>query len=332
MPAPRDDLQWISTFLDAQAADLGAAHNTLLAYGRDLKDVAAWLAARQIGFETASRDQIESYLIACDAEGLSRATRARRLSAIKQIYRFAFDEGWRDDNPAIQIKGPGRQKSLPKTLEVIEVDKLLDAARQSGRNLPDRIRNTCLMELLYATGMRVSELVGLPVTAARGDPRMLLVLGKGGKERMVPLSPPARDALAAWLAHRDKAEEAAVAKGAPPSRYLFPSRGKSGHLTRHRFYLLIKEFAVTAGISPEAVSPHTLRHAFATHLLANGADLRAIQALLGHADIATTEIYTHVLDARLSELVLEHHPLARGTAAASKRGAPDTDTDAATDD
>ncbi|UWR65963.1 site-specific tyrosine recombinase XerD [Phaeobacter inhibens] len=309
--APQDDLQWIATFLDAQAADLGAARNTLLAYGRDLKDVASWLGHKNLGFGSASRDDIEAYLIACDAEGLARATRARRLSAIKQIYRFAFDEGWRSDNPAIQIKGPGRQKALPKTLEVIEVDRLLDAARQSGRNLSDRLRNTCMMELLYATGMRVSELVGLPVAAARGDPRMLLVLGKGGKERMVPLSPPARDALATWLTTRDAAEEAAVAKGAAPSRFLFPSRGKSGHLTRHRFYLLIKEFAVAGGLPPEAVSPHTLRHAFATHLLTNGADLRAIQALLGHADIATTEIYTHVLDARLSELVLEHHPLAR---------------------
>ncbi|ATG39415.1 site-specific tyrosine recombinase XerD [Phaeobacter piscinae] len=309
--APQDDLQWIATFLDAQAADLGAARNTLLAYGRDLKDVASWLAHKNRAFGSASRDDIEAYLIACDAEGLARATRARRLSAIKQIYRFAFDEGWRSDNPAIQIKGPGRKKALPKTLEVIEVDRLLDAARQSGRSTADRLRNTCLMELLYATGMRVSELVGLPVAAARGDPRMLLVLGKGGKERMVPLSPPARDALAAWLTTRDAAEEAAVGKGAAPSRFLFPSRGKSGHLTRHRFYLLIKEFAVTGGLPPEAVSPHTLRHAFATHLLTNGADLRAIQALLGHADIATTEIYTHVLDARLSELVLEHHPLAR---------------------
>ncbi|AHD09749.1 site-specific tyrosine recombinase XerD [Phaeobacter gallaeciensis] len=322
---PQDDLQWIANFLDAQAADLGAARNTLLAYGRDLKDVANWLGHKSLSFGSASRDDIEAYLIACDAEGLARATRARRLSAIKQIYRFAFDEGWRSDNPAIQIKGPGRQKALPKTLEVIEVDRLLDAARQSGRSTADRLRNTCLMELLYATGMRVSELVGLPVAAARGDPRMLLVLGKGGKERMVPLSPPARDALAAWLTTRDAAEEAAVAKGAAPSRFLFPSRGKSGHLTRHRFYLLIKEFAVTGGLPPEAVSPHTLRHAFATHLLTNGADLRAIQTLLGHADIATTEIYTHVLDARLSELVLEHHPLARKDIGSDKPPQPGDD-------
>ena len=167
------------------------------------------------------------------------------------------------------------------------------------------------MELLYATGMRVTELVSLPVTAARGDPRMLLVSGKGGKERMVPLSPPARAALAEWLAARDQLQEAKRAKGQPISRFLFPSHGKLGHLTRHRFYLLIKELAVAGGVSPAKVTPHTLRHAFATHLLANGADLRSIQTLLGHADVSTTEIYTHVLDERLSELVLGHHPLAR---------------------
>ncbi len=311
MSGPASDELWISTFLQAQAAELGAATNTLLAYGRDLKDFATWLEHRKTSFEQADRDRIEAYLIDCDAQGLSRATRARRLSAIKQLYRFAFEEGWRQANPAIQIKGPGRKKQLPKTLDVPEVDRLLEAARQTGRSPADRIRNTCLMELLYATGMRVTELVSLPVSSARGDPRMLLVLGKGGKERMVPLSPPARDALAVWLEERDKAEDASVEKGGTRSKFLFPSRGKSGHLTRHRFFLLVKELAVQGGVSPEKVTPHTLRHAFATHLLANGADLRSIQTLLGHADIATTEIYTHVLDERLSELVLEHHPLAK---------------------
>ncbi len=300
--------QWISTFLDAQAAELGAATNTLLAYGRDLKDVADWAAHRKLHFATLDQADVEAYLIHCDAQGLSRATRARRLSAIRQLFRFAFEEGWRTDNPAIQIKGPGRAARLPKTLDVVEVDRLLDAARTTGR---DRLRNTCLMELLYATGMRVSELVSLPVSAARGDPRMLLIRGKGGKERMVPLSPPARTALAEWLAHRDAAEAEGRENGQPASRFLFPSRGKSGHLTRHRFYLLIKELTVAGGVSPDKVTPHTLRHAFATHLLANGADLRSIQTLLGHADVATTEIYTHVLDERLRELVLEHHPLAR---------------------
>lgn len=311
MTGPAQNTGWISTFLDAQAAELGAATNTLLAYGRDLKDFASWIEHRGDTFAGATRDAIEAYLIALDAQGLAKSTRARRLSAVKQLFRFAFEEGWREDNPAIQIRGPGRDQRLPKTLEVVEVDRLLEAARNSGRNPHDRLRNSCLMELLYATGMRVTELVSLPVTAARGDPRMLLISGKGGKERMVPLSPPARAALAEWLAARDQVQEAKRAKGQPASRFLFPSRGKLGHLTRHRFYLLIKELAVAGGVSPAKVTPHTLRHAFATHLLANGADLRSIQTLLGHADVSTTEIYTHVLDERLSELVLEHHPLAR---------------------
>ncbi len=301
----------IATFLEAQAAELDAARNTQLAYARDLKDFANWIGVRELDLMAVRQADIEGYLIDLDGQGLSRATRARRLSAIRQFYRFAFEEGWRQDNPAIRIKGPGRDKRLPKTLSEEEVDRLLDAAKAEGRGT-DPLRNSCLMELLYATGMRVSELVSLPVEAARGDPRMLLIRGKGGKERMVPLSPPARSALAEWLAVRDRTEDLAkVEQGTTPSKFLFPSRGKAGHLTRHRFYGLVKELAVAAGISPGKVTPHTLRHAFATHLLARGADLRAIQTLLGHADIATTEIYTHVLDERLKELVLEHHPLAK---------------------
>lgn len=302
---------WISSFLEAQAAELGAATNTQLAYGRDLKDFDAFLARRARDFAGAAKADVEAYLVHCDAQGFAKSTRARRLSAIKQLYRFAFEEGLRTDNPAIQIAGPGQDKRLPKILSEAEVDQLLEAARASGRSQADQTRNTCLMELLYATGMRVSELVGLPISATRGDPRLLLIMGKGGKERMVPLSPPARAALADWLLVRDKQDDAAQAKKQPLSRFLFPSRSASGHLTRHRFYLLIKEFAVAGGVDPSKVTPHTLRHAFATHLLAHGADLRAIQTMLGHADVATTEIYTHVLEERLSELVLEHHPLAK---------------------
>lgn len=301
---------WISPFLEVQAAELGAAENTLLAYGRDLLDYESWLLGKGHDAESASRRDIEAYLVNCDAQGLAQATRARRLSAIKQLYRFAFEEGYRTDNPAIEIKGPGRAKRLPKTLSHDEVDALLLAARAHGRKPEDHQRNACLMELLYATGMRVSELVALPVMAARGDPRMLLVLGKGGKERMVPLSPPAREALAIWLQTRDRMDEETRKKDTPPSRFLFPSRSKAGHMTRQRFFLLIKDFAAAAGINPAKVTPHTLRHAFATHLLAGGADLRSIQVMLGHADVATTEIYTHVLDERLKALVLEHHPLA----------------------
>ncbi len=312
MAGPAAAQDWISVFLEAQAAELGAARNTLLAYGRDLKDFTDWLTRQGASPGTAEQAQIEAYLVNCDAQGLAKSTRARRLSSIKQLYRFAYEEGWRPDNPALRITGPGKDRRLPKTLSVDEVDRLLSAARSTGRTEADRLRNTCLMELLYATGMRVSELVSLPVAATRGDPGLLLILGKGGKERMVPLSPPARSALAVWLTKRDAAEEAQVKTGKRASPFLFPSRSADGYLTRHRFYLLIKDIAVRAGVSPAKVTPHTLRHAFATHLLANGADLRSIQTLLGHADVGTTEIYTHVLEERLSRLVLEHHPLAGG--------------------
>ncbi|MCL3882600.1 site-specific tyrosine recombinase XerD [Marivita sp. GX14005] len=306
------DAHLVSGFLEAQAAERGAANNTQLAYARDLSDFSAWLAHSKSDLATAQKADVEAYLVHCDAQGLAKSTRARRLSAIKQLYRFCFEEGLRADNPAVQISGPGRDKRLPKTVSTEEVDRLLDAARAHGRSAADRLRNACLMELLYATGMRVSELVSLPLSAAKGDPRMLLIRGKGGKERMVPLSPPARMALREWLAQRMADEDAARMAGKPESGFLFPSRGKSGHLTRHAFYILIKDLAVRAGVSPDKVTPHTLRHAFATHLLANGADLRAIQTFLGHADVSTTEIYTHVLEERLRELVLDHHPLAKG--------------------
>lgn len=300
------DKHLISAFIDAQAAELGAATNTQLAYARDLGFFADWVAGVGKTFVTVMQDDIEAFLIECEAQGLAKSTRARRLSAIKQLFRFGFEEGWRSDNPALRISGPGQSKHLPQTLSEADVDKLLQTARTMGR---DTVRNTCLMELLYATGMRVSELVSLPVAAARGNPQMLLVRGKGGKERMVPLSPPARDALHAWLALRDQAEQKAMENGKPESAFLFPSRGKTGHLTRIRFFQIVKKLAVQAGVRSDHVTPHTLRHAFATHLLARGADLRSIQTLLGHADVSTTEIYTHVLDERLRELVTQHHPL-----------------------
>jgi len=301
--------QWTGAFLEAQAAEQGAARNTLEAYARDLADYGAWLARKKLAPDTAQQTDIERYLVDLEAQGLAKSTRARRLSAVKQLYRFAFEDRLRADNPAMQIKGPGRDARLPKTLSEEEVDRLLVASREVGRNARDRCRNTCLMELLYATGMRVTELVSLPIAAARGNPQMLMIRGKGGKERMVPLSPPARAAVQDWLAMLDASAEVDRASGKVQSPYAFASSGKAGHLTRHRFYVLIKELAVHGGVSPAKVTPHTLRHAFATHLLANGADLMAIQALLGHADVATTEIYTHVLDARLQALVLEHHPL-----------------------
>ena len=297
-------LQWISNFLEAQTAEFGATRNTQAAYGRDLKDFLSFLEYNGADFASADRSMVESYLIQCDAIGLATSTRARRLSSIKQLYRFAFEEDLRKDNPAIQVRGPGKKKQLPKLMTVQDVEKLLQTSRSMPKQRTDKIRLTCLMELLYATGMRVTELVGLPAAAARGNPQMILVCGKGGKERMVPLSPGARSAIKLWLALRDQDETSSK------SLFLFPSRGKDGHLTRIWFYQQIKKLADVAGVDPNKVTPHSLRHAFATHLLAGGADLRSIQTLLGHADIATTEIYTHIQDKRLSELVLKHHPLA----------------------
>ena len=305
--------RWILTFLEAQAAEQDAARNTQLAYGRDLLAFSDWLTDHGQTFATASRDNVEGYLIFCEAAGLSAATRARRLSAIRQIYRFAKEEGWRDDNPAIRITGPGASRHLPKTLSQDDMTRIVEASREFGRTPRDRCRNLALVELLYATGMRVSELVELPVAAVRGDPRMILVKGKGDKERLVPLSSPSKVAIAAWLDHRNVEDEAARAAVKPISKFLFPGPGAAGHLTRQHFYLLIKDIAASGGVDPSRVTPHTLRHAFATHLLAGGADLRVIQTLLGHADLATTEIYTHVLEDQLKELVLTRHPLARKT-------------------
>ena len=296
---------WISNFLEAQAAELGAARNTQEAYGRDLKDFLSFLESRGAGFATADRAMVEDYLVQCEVIGLATATKARRLSSIKQLYRFAFEEDLRKDNPAIQVRGPRKDKRLPKSLSLQEVEQLLQTAHTMPKQRADKMRLTCLMDLLYATGMRVTELVSLPVAAVRGNPDMILVRGKGGKERMVPLSPGARDAVILWLSLRDQDE------AHTKSTFLFPSRGKQGHLTRIWFFQQIKKLALMAGVNAEKVTPHSLRHAFATHLLAGGADLRSIQTLLGHADIATTEIYTHIQYERLRELVLEHHPLAQ---------------------
>jgi len=304
-------MHWIETFLEAIQAERDAADNTILAYARDLREFESHLGKTGDNFKTATRKNVEDYIVALETRGMAAATRARHLSAVRQLFRFAFEEGWRPDDPSAQIKGPRKKRHLPKTLSEADVERMLETATNTGRNVADRLRNTCLMQLLYATGMRVTELVSLPVAAVRGNPEMLFVKGKGGKERMVPLSSPAKMATAAYLVNLDKRAGLATIKGIPPSKFLFPSNGKSGHLTRIRFYTLIKEIALNAGLDPAMVTPHTLRHAFATHLLANGADLRVIQMLLGHADIATTEIYTHVLDEKLKSLVLEHHPMAQ---------------------
>jgi integrase/recombinase XerD len=302
--------KWIKPFLETIYAQQNASENTISAYAADLSEFHEYLTEKQTNFKIANRSDIEGYLINLHTRGMAQATRARRLSAVRQLYRFAFEEGLRKDDPTAQIRGPKKRRHLPKTLSQEDVERLLGAAQKTGRTKHDLLRNSCLMQLIYATGMRVTELVSLPVTSVRGNPEMILVRGKGGKERIVPLSPASKMAIAAWLITRDAAEEVNAAKGKTASRFLFPSAGKLGHLTRIRFYTLVKEIAVIAGINPETVTPHTLRHAFATHLLAGGADLRVIQILLGHADVATTEIYTHVLDENQKSLVLTHHPLA----------------------
>ncbi|MCY4303401.1 MAG: tyrosine recombinase [Aestuariivita sp.] len=306
-----DCKNWISQFLEAQAAELGTSINTQLAYGRDLVHFSQWLKSQGEKIANASHSSIESYLSHCIDVGLASSTRARRLSAIKQLYHFAFEEGWREDIPSIKISGPRSQKKLPGALTEAQVEQILETSGKFGRSHRDRIRNKCLLELLYATGMRVSELVSLPTSVVRGDPQILLIRGKGDRERLVPLSLTAKQALAKWLDVLDASEETSRKSDGLPQRFLFPSRSKTGHLTRHRFYHLIKMIATVASVPADLVTPHALRHAFATHLLANGADLRAIQTMLGHADISTTEIYTHVLQERLVNLVNENHPLAK---------------------
>jgi integrase/recombinase XerD len=299
---------WPAAFLDAMAAQRGAAANTLAAYARDLDDLGAFLAGRGRDWAGAMRADLSDWLVDLDLRGMAAATRARRLSAARRFFAFVHEEGWRADDPAARLSGPRRARPLPRALSVEDVDRMFAAVEGYAEGAA-RLRARCLLELVYATGMRASELVDLPAAAARGDPEALLVRGKGGRERLTPLTPPARAALADWLAARDAAE-AARPRGAKPSPWLFPSHGAGGRLTRAGFFAMVRGIAAAAGLDPAAVSPHALRHAFATHLLANGADLRSIQELLGHADVSTTEIYTHVLDARLKALVARH-PLAR---------------------
>jgi integrase/recombinase XerD len=296
-------------FLDMLAAERGAAANTLAAYRRDLDDFSDHLSGAGRRIADATSDDLRGYLAALGKRGFKATSLARRLSAIRQLYRFLFAEGHRKDDPAAVLEGPRRGQSLPKVLTVAEVDRLLEAARLA-RDAEDasrleRIRAarmTCLLEVLYATGLRVSELVTLPASAARPAQQMLIVRGKGDKERMVPLNDAAKRAMADYLGLLAEA-------GRGGSKWLYPSFGESGHLTRQHFGRELKELAVAAGLSAAKVSPHVLRHAFASHLLQHGADLRSVQMLLGHADISTTQIYTHVLEERLKSLVRDLHPL-----------------------
>ena len=311
MTAPaKASLALIELFLDMLAAERGARVNTLSAYRTDLTDFAQHLADSGRTIAKATSEDIRGYLGALSQRGFEASSVARKLSAIRQLYRFLYLEGHRKDDPAAAIEGPKRGRALPRVLSVADVDRLLACARagiaDENRSVAERLRSArlnCLLEVLYATGLRVSELVALPSSAARRDQRMLIVRGKGGKERLVPLNESAKRAMADYLALRNAAN-------ADESKWLFPSFGESGHLTRQHFARDLKSLALAAGLKADQISPHVLRHAFASHLLQNGADLRIVQTLLGHADISTTQIYTHVLAERLKSLVRDLHPLA----------------------
>ncbi len=294
------------------AAERGAEANTLSAYSRDLADFTAHLAEARWTIANTGTEPLRGYLGDLARRGLSAATVARRLSAIRQLYRFLYAEGHRRDDPAAVLEGPKRTRPLPKTLSIADVDRLLRTAAmvEPGALLPRRLRAArlaCLLETLYATGLRVSELVALPASAARRDARVIVVRGKGNKERIVPLNDAAKRSMQAYLT---LLAEAGRETQSAPSKWLFPSFGDSGHLTRQHFARDLKTLAAAAGLRDEQISPHVLRHAFASHLLHNGADLRVVQTLLGHADISTTQIYTHVLEERLKSLVRDLHPLA----------------------
>ncbi|EEH15113.1 tyrosine recombinase xerD [Brucella pinnipedialis M163/99/10] len=300
----------IENFLEMMSAERGAAQNTLESYRRDLEAAAEELAAKGVNLAEAETGHIRMTLDTMAAQGFAPTSQARRLSALRQFFRFLYSEGFRQDDPTGILDAPKKQKPLPKIMSVENVGKLLDRAALEANEAAEpgerikALRLHALLETLYATGLRVSELVGLPVTVARTDHRFLLVRGKGSKDRMVPLSRKARDALQKFLTLRDSLP------GSDDNPWLFPAFSESGHLARQVFARELKGLAARAGLAASSVSPHVLRHAFASHLLQNGADLRTVQQLLGHADISTTQIYTHVLEERLHKLVSEHHPLA----------------------
>jgi len=295
----------VESFLEMMSAERGAAENTLQSYRRDLEDAAEHMAREPGGLAAASSATIRAYLDGIARRGFAASSQARKLSALRQFYKFLYSEGLRPDDPSGPVDSPKKARPLPKILSEAETGRLLDHATLSAASGEmAALRMHALIEVLYATGLRVSELVSLPVGVAMRDERFFIIRGKGGKERMVPLSPKARTAMRAWLAarNRDKAME--------QSPWLFPSSSEQGYLPRQVFARDLKTLAAQAGIASAKVSPHVIRHAFASHLLQNGADLRAVQELLGHSDISTTQIYTHVLEERLVRLVRDHHPLA----------------------
>ncbi|MBS0534506.1 MAG: site-specific tyrosine recombinase XerD [Proteobacteria bacterium] len=316
--ARQSDDSLIELFLDMQAAERGAGENTLAAYRNDLSDLAAHLRAAGTSVAKADTDDLRGFLKSLDERGFAASSLARRLSATRQLYRFLYAEGKRGDDPAAVLEGPKRGKTLPKVLSIADVDRLLTQARANAENAEQpraaRLRAArllCLLEVVYATGLRVSELVALPASAARPQQQMLIVRGKGNKERMVPVGGAAKQAMAEYLALRAEpsGDGKKEARKDTSSKWLFPSFGEQGHITRQHFARELKALGAACGLSPSQLSPHVLRHAFASHLLHNGADLRVVQTLLGHADISTTQIYTHVLEERLKTMVRDLHPL-----------------------
>jgi len=322
MRSKTSDAGLINLFLDMLAAEQGAGDNTLDAYRRDLENFSEFLARDKQNFAGVETQALRDYLADLDTRGFKSSSVARRLSAMRHLFRFLLHERIRSDDPAAILSGPKRGRGLPKVLSISDVDRLLvrakalaDAPEASASQRLRALRMYCLLEVLYATGLRVSELVSLPLAASRRDARMIVVRGKGNKERLVPLNEPSRQAMADYLAamealKQEKKNGGAASKSSAASKWLFPSFGESGHLTRQHFARDLKELAAAAGLAPRLVSPHVLRHAFASHLLHNGADLRVVQTLLGHTDISTTQIYTHVVEERLKSLVRDLHPLA----------------------
>ncbi|MEM9028528.1 MAG: site-specific tyrosine recombinase XerD [Pseudomonadota bacterium] len=304
----------VSAFLTALAAERGAAENTIAAYRSDFERAAAFLGGGPTHLSRATANDLSAYVTHLADAGLSPKTRARHISSLRQFFRFLVLEGTIGIDPSRGLEAPKQAKSLPRSLTVAEVESLLSAARgqaakATGREKLRALRIYCLLEMLYATGLRITELISLPRTVLRGDPRLLMIRGKGGRERLVPMNDAARTALAAYLDFAAQGSDGG--SGLKSSKWLFAARSQHGHVTRQAVARDLKHVADAAGIDPDRVSPHVLRHAFASHLLDRGADLRAVQQLLGHADISTTEIYTHVLDERLKALVATHHPLAQ---------------------
>jgi integrase/recombinase XerD len=300
---PKGGARLIESFLDMMGAERGASTNTLAAYRRDLLDFGAALAKGSRDFRTAQAADLKRHIVSLSA--MAASTQARKLSALRQFFAFLYTEGLRRDDPTGAIAAPRRQRPLPKILSQEDVARLIESTASTKD--PEGLRLACILEVLYASGLRVSELVALPLSAARSRDGFLLVKGKGQKERLAPLNKAARSSIAAYL----KVRERFLPPKARESKYLFPSRGAEGHLTRRRCHQMLKELALKSGLDPAKLSPHVLRHAFATHLVEGGADLRSVQTLLGHADIATTQIYTHVAKDRLRKVVFAAHPLAK---------------------